>query len=202
MTKSRPITRSVPLLRFLHWLPVQFRILFKISLLTCKMLHEKHALHSRANSRTQWQTFNSIKKIVEGPSEEFYRVGSEGATVSEPNCLWWPCLYACHTTIVLDQCSTCKRQPFTAPIRPIISLMIEELALNAVTSRYHFEFGEVRPSSVGPSHTERGTHVVVVARGGGRQQSERISRLLWAIRGTNPNSVPWTPKSSPLLSQE
>ena len=39
--KSPPFTRSVPLLRSLHWLPVKFRISFKISLLTCKTLHEK-----------------------------------------------------------------------------------------------------------------------------------------------------------------
>ena len=36
VTKSPPFTRSVPLLRSLHWLPVRFRILFKISLLTYK----------------------------------------------------------------------------------------------------------------------------------------------------------------------
>ena len=41
MTKSPPFTRSVPLLRSLHWLPVKFRILFKIRLLTYKTLHEK-----------------------------------------------------------------------------------------------------------------------------------------------------------------
>ena len=35
---SPPFTRSVPLLRSLHWLPVRFRIMFKISLLTYKTL--------------------------------------------------------------------------------------------------------------------------------------------------------------------
>ena len=39
MTKSPPFTRSVPLLRFLHWLLVKLRIEFKISLLTDKTLH-------------------------------------------------------------------------------------------------------------------------------------------------------------------
>ena len=36
VTKSPPFTRSLPLLRSLHWLPVRFRILFKINLLTYK----------------------------------------------------------------------------------------------------------------------------------------------------------------------
>ena len=34
VTKSPPFTRNLPLLRALHWLPVRFRILFKINLLT------------------------------------------------------------------------------------------------------------------------------------------------------------------------
>ena len=41
VTKSPPFTRSIPLLRFLHYLPVKFRILFKINLLTYKILREK-----------------------------------------------------------------------------------------------------------------------------------------------------------------
>ena len=46
MTKSPPFTRRDPLLRSLHWLPVQFRILLNMSLLTYKRLHEKQPLHS------------------------------------------------------------------------------------------------------------------------------------------------------------
>ena len=45
MTKSPPITRRVPLLCSLHWLPVKFRLLFKISLLTYKTIHEKQPAH-------------------------------------------------------------------------------------------------------------------------------------------------------------
>ena len=41
VTKSPPFTCSLPLLRFLHWLPVRFGVLFKINLLTYKTLHEK-----------------------------------------------------------------------------------------------------------------------------------------------------------------
>ena len=33
-TKSPPFTHSIPLLRYLHWLPVRFRLLFKMNLLT------------------------------------------------------------------------------------------------------------------------------------------------------------------------
>ena len=39
--KSSPFIRSIPLLRSLHWLPVRFRIHFKIHLLTYKTLREK-----------------------------------------------------------------------------------------------------------------------------------------------------------------
>ena len=45
LTKSPSFTRSIPLLRFLHWLPVKFRILFKINLLTYKTLCEKQPVY-------------------------------------------------------------------------------------------------------------------------------------------------------------
>ena len=45
VTESLPFTRSIPLLRSLHWLPVRFRILFKINLLTYETLHEKTAVY-------------------------------------------------------------------------------------------------------------------------------------------------------------
>ena len=45
VTKSPPFTHSLPLLRSLHWLPVRFRILVKINLLTCKTLREKQPLY-------------------------------------------------------------------------------------------------------------------------------------------------------------
>jgi hypothetical protein len=38
LTKSSPLTRSTPLLHSLHWLPVKFRIQFKINLITYKTL--------------------------------------------------------------------------------------------------------------------------------------------------------------------
>ena len=45
VTKSPPFTRSIPLLRSLHSLPVRFRILFKINLLTYKTLREKQPVY-------------------------------------------------------------------------------------------------------------------------------------------------------------
>ena len=47
VTKSPPFTRitRIPLLRSLYWLPVRFRILFKINLLTCKTLREKQPVY-------------------------------------------------------------------------------------------------------------------------------------------------------------
>ena len=45
VTKSSPFTSSVPLLRSLHWLPVKFRIDFKICLLTYETLSEKQLVY-------------------------------------------------------------------------------------------------------------------------------------------------------------
>jgi hypothetical protein len=44
-TKSPPLTRSLPLLRSLHWLPIKFRIQFKICLLTYKTMTEKQPVY-------------------------------------------------------------------------------------------------------------------------------------------------------------
>ena len=45
LTNSPPLTRSIPLLRSLHRLPVRFRILFKINLLNYKYLREKQPVY-------------------------------------------------------------------------------------------------------------------------------------------------------------
>ena len=45
VTKSPPFTRSLPLLCSLHWLPVRFRILFKINLLAYKTLRAKQPVY-------------------------------------------------------------------------------------------------------------------------------------------------------------
>ena len=48
VTKSPPFTRSVPLLRSLYWLPVKYRVHFKICLLTYKALHEEQPVYLRS----------------------------------------------------------------------------------------------------------------------------------------------------------
>ena len=48
VTKSPPFTRSVPLLRSLHWLPVKYRVHFKIFLLTYKVFHEEQPVYRRS----------------------------------------------------------------------------------------------------------------------------------------------------------
>ena len=48
VTKSPPLTRSVPLLHSLHWLPVKYRVHFKICLLTYKALHEEQPVYLRS----------------------------------------------------------------------------------------------------------------------------------------------------------
>ena len=45
VTKSPPFTHSLPLLRSLHWLPVRFKTVFKINLLTYKTLREKQPVY-------------------------------------------------------------------------------------------------------------------------------------------------------------
>ena len=48
VTKSPPFTRGVPLLRSLHWLPVSYRVHFKICLLTYKALREQQPVYLRS----------------------------------------------------------------------------------------------------------------------------------------------------------
>ena len=48
VTKSPPFTRSIPLLRSLLWLPVKYRVHFKICLLTYKALHEEQSVYLRS----------------------------------------------------------------------------------------------------------------------------------------------------------
>ena len=48
VTKSPLFTRSVPLLRSFHWLPVKYKVYFKICLLTYKALHEEQPAYLRS----------------------------------------------------------------------------------------------------------------------------------------------------------
>ena len=65
VTKSPPFTRSVPLLPSLHWLPVKFRVLIKISLSTYKTIHEKHPpyLHPMLAISLPFRSLRSNKGI-------------------------------------------------------------------------------------------------------------------------------------------
>ena len=63
ITKSPPITRSVPLLRSLHWLPVKYRVHFKICLLTYRDLHEEKPVYLRSLIATSLRiTLTEIKQ--------------------------------------------------------------------------------------------------------------------------------------------
>ena len=76
VTKSPPFTRSVPLLRSLHWLPVKYRVHFKICLPTYKALHEEQPVylrsliatslpsHSLGSNRGITQSISRIKTIT------------------------------------------------------------------------------------------------------------------------------------------
>ena len=69
VTKSPPFTSSVPLLHSLHWLPIKFRILFTISLLTYKTLHGKqpvylHSILAPSPSSCSLRSNNGISLLV------------------------------------------------------------------------------------------------------------------------------------------
>ena len=56
VTKSPPFTCSVPLLCSLHWLPVKYRVHFKICLLTYKALYEEQFVYLRSLIATSLQS--------------------------------------------------------------------------------------------------------------------------------------------------
>ena len=66
VTKSPSFACSVSLLRFLYWLQVKFRILFKINLLTNKTLREKQPvdLHSMLAPSLPSRSLRSSKELV------------------------------------------------------------------------------------------------------------------------------------------
>ena len=69
VTMSPPYTRGVPLLHCFHWFPVKFIILFKISLLTYKILREKQPvyLHSMLAPTLASHSMRSDKPITVSP---------------------------------------------------------------------------------------------------------------------------------------
>ena len=69
VTKSPLFTRSLPLLRSLHWSPIRLGILFKINLLTYKTLHEKqpvylHSMLATSNPSCSLRSNNDNSLLV------------------------------------------------------------------------------------------------------------------------------------------
>lgn len=89
VTKSPPLTRSTPLLRSLHWLPVKFRINFKICLLTFKTLsnHQPVYLQKMLVTPRPTRSLRSNK----GPTLSLPRVKTKAGTRAFYSCapsLW------------------------------------------------------------------------------------------------------------------
>ena len=89
VTKSPPFTRSVPLLRCLHWLPVKYRVHFKICLLTYMALHEEQPIYRRSLIATSFiscsldQTEESLcRSLGSGPTL------AQGPSALAPPSLW------------------------------------------------------------------------------------------------------------------
>ena len=74
VTKSSPFTCSIPLLPSLHWLPVRFRIPFKINLLTYNTLREKQpvCLHSMLAASIPFRYWLEYVIAIQMPLDELY----------------------------------------------------------------------------------------------------------------------------------
>ena len=75
VTKSSPFTRSVPLLRSLHWLPVKYRVHFKISLLTYKALHEEQPISLRSLIATSLPSSITLTEIKQRNQDQHWHKG-------------------------------------------------------------------------------------------------------------------------------
>ena len=86
VTKSPPFTHSVPLLCSLHWLPVKFRVDFKICLLTYKTLSEKQPvyLHPLLATPLPSRSLRSNKGIT----LPVPRVKTNAGKMSFSSCAW------------------------------------------------------------------------------------------------------------------
>ena len=89
VTTSPPFTRIVTLLRSHHCLPVTFRILFQISLLTCKSLHGKQPfyLHSMLALTLPSQSLRSNKGISLSALSVTTNTGARAFHSCAPFCL-------------------------------------------------------------------------------------------------------------------
>ena len=89
VNKSRPFTRSTPILRSLHWLPIQFRIQFKICLLTFKTICERQPsyLHEMLVPLTPTRALRSNKGLVLSVPRVKTKMGSRAFAFCGPD-LW------------------------------------------------------------------------------------------------------------------
>ena len=95
VTKWTPFTCSVPLLRSLHRLPVKYRIIFKISLLTYKTFYEKQSvyLHSMLAASLPSHSLRSSKGVRVETS-----MGAQGFHSCAPS-LWDNLTVSAHSAI-------------------------------------------------------------------------------------------------------
>ncbi len=89
VTRSSPFTRSVPLLRSLHWLPVRSRINFKISVLTFKSLlsEQPSYLHDMLVRATPSRSLRSNKGLLLSVPKVKSKTGSRAFSSCAP-VLW------------------------------------------------------------------------------------------------------------------
>lgn len=89
VNKSRPFARSTPILRTLHWLPIQFRIRFKICLLAFKTMRERQPryLHEMLVPLTPTRTLRSTKGLVLSVPRVKTKMGSRAFAFCGPD-LW------------------------------------------------------------------------------------------------------------------
>ena len=94
LSKTPPFTRSVPLLRSLHLLPVKFRVDFKICLLTYKTLNEKRPvyLHSLLATPLPSRSPRSHKGITSSVPRGKTNAGKR----SFSSCCWALIWMSCH----------------------------------------------------------------------------------------------------------
>ena len=121
VTKSPPFTSSVPLLRALHWLPVKYRVHFKICLLTYKVHHEEQPVYlssliatslpscsqrsnrgitlsvPRIRTNTGARAFSSCASLLFGTTFHYLSVQPPSEDISKHTFSIWPfpCRHQC-----------------------------------------------------------------------------------------------------------
>ena len=121
VTKSPPFTRSVPLLRSLHWLPVKYRVHFKICLLTYRALHEEQPLYLRSLLATSLpsRSLRSNRGITLSIHRMRTNTGARAFSSCAPS-LWNNLLLpVCSATLVATFRRRLKNIPFRLGLPPV-----------------------------------------------------------------------------------